>query len=402
MKEKVRKMDKEVFVCLSQEDSKKIDRDEFAVLTKAVLELYKKSNKQIINIIKDFIVEEIEHRPSFSKLRRYYGSNYKKEIISLAYEVMSEDFKLCEEWLKDYKSNNYYPSILHLLNRKISEILSKQKEKDRYEWLGERLKGQYAKDDRDLIEEAEDFTIEAERLSFTISPEDRKEKWIIKELKSRWEILHSFLKRTGIPNADEEFKNFLNSYAKREDLKKEIENISKAKSIYQLAKEKGVDYRKLLYTLKTIHFPIRKMHTRKGFIVTKKYLSLFEKIFPIIQQMWRQEANYKNWIKYFKKKGWRKDRISHFMERRIKYGVVPPFFFDIVPPPPTPKFLSKLIKKDKNIMKIFEILSKMFPLPENIDFTHKGIKEKLSQDLLALRKTLLTQDIKKTANGSKN
>jgi hypothetical protein len=88
--------------------------------------------------------------------------------------------------------------------------------------------------------------------------------------------------------------------------------------------------------------------------MTYEDLQFFEEICPFIQYMWIAKENHKDWIKLLKnQKGWEKSRVTNFMKRSIGHGIVPPDFFDMPPGIFTSDFISRVIKKDKRIIKSF-------------------------------------------------
>lgn len=84
------------------------------------------------------------------------------------------------------------------------------------------------------------------------------------------------------------------------------------------------------------------------------------------------------------------------MKRRMESKTVPVWWFDICPPPISPKFLSGLINRKLKLGLEFDkaITSDLSPdtkLEEIYKFmTHKGIKKQLREDCLNATRALLT------------
>jgi hypothetical protein len=125
------------------------------------------------------------------------------------------------------------------------------------------------------------------------------------------------------------------------------------KTVYSLAAELKVGHKKLLYALHKIGFPIAKTSKgRHADWITN--INLFNALLPTIRTLWRYEYNNKRWITSLKGLGWKKDRISHFMKRRVARGLVPKAYFDIVPP------------NAKNIKAVLRAKKQRINFPENI------------------------------------
>jgi hypothetical protein len=195
----------------------------------------------------------------------------------------------------------------------------------------------------------------------------------------------------------DELENYIKSDYEN-NARDKLNNELNAKSIYQLAKEKGLDsngFRRLLYALKSIKFPtVRRRAGKKSNVIRQNYLPLFEKIFPEIKKMWKQEDNYRGWITFFKKeKGWEKSRISKFMRRRILDRTVPVWFFEACPPPPSPRLLGNLVKKNEQLKEVVEKLAGIVKEDVDKNHTYRGVKERLKKCCKNASRTLLADQL---------
>jgi len=120
-----------------------------------------------------------------------------------------------------------------------------------------------------------------------------------------------------------------------------IKELKNYKNLYQLAKEKGVDRRKLHRTLENICFPIKRLKNRRKEDLIN--LSLFNLDFPLIQVIWREEKIYKDWLKLLKSNNIK--RPTDFIKYKIKSKKVPSYYFYVVPP--SIKLLSLLKNRNK-------------------------------------------------------
>ena len=195
--------------------------------------------------------------------------------------------------------------------------------------------------------------------------ESQKKCKAINEIKRNYEILISVAEKIGAVhgktldvNRRQVFNNKIKSFKKEikkefsEDLHGRLLNLTEGKSVYQIAKERGLDFKKLLYLLRFIKFPLRKFGGNN--LIEKNRLSLFESLYPDINLYFLKVDSYRKWIRLFKSMGWEKSRISKFMSRRIKSGVVPPWFFEMVPPVKNSKtLLNRLIRSDRRLNGFF-------------------------------------------------
>jgi hypothetical protein len=132
-----------------------------------------------------------------------------------------------------------------------------------------------------------------------------------------------------------------------------------------------------LYTLRKINFPLHKRkHGRNGNYILKDKLIIYKAILPQLEQIWKQETTYKEWIQYFKTKHvWSKSRISKFMSRRLKSDNIPYAFFELLPPPPSSQLFDHLCNNDCKIRQLFEI----FPKKHDIFSKAHTFRNKLKQ-----------------------
>ena len=166
-----------------------------------------------------------------------------------------------------------------------------------------------------------------------------------------------------------------------------------ASSVFSIAKPLPVDYRKVLYTLRKISFPLIKS-PRGNFIAKtdeKWFASLLnEELKPI----WRQEKTHKEWIDYFKKEyGWSKSRTSKFMSRKVSREIVPALFFELFPPNSSwGNIVKTCLKKDKLLKEVFKALP--WDFLNNITYSYRN-------RLNTIRETIKTTRIDNCSVASK-
>jgi len=160
-------------------------------------------------------------------------------------------------------------------------------------------------------------------------------------------------------------------------------------SIYKTAKEKKVSWRKLKHTLEQIKFLIEESFWRRGNLINKP---LFEEIFPIIRIFWKEEDNYRGWIQLLKEK-YTKSGASKFIKRKIDNGIVPPYYFDVVPP--KKDYLSHLISRKKQPV---ELPKGIWREGEDRPLTHKEIKKLLKIRFLLIRGIIPTTTLQRKNN----
>ncbi|MCM8784247.1 MAG: hypothetical protein NC818_05695 [Candidatus Omnitrophica bacterium] len=353
------------------------------VITEVFLRDWESNNGEGIKAHLRIIKAEIENHPKYKKLERYWPREDKKEELdSLVNEIAGDYYCKSKEWIKNPKIETY-PDTHFIIEGKISELLSEEKLKDRYEWEGERRKEKLEK------ERGKNFLEETSFVPSTIPPpslEDRKVNETIEILiQTQLKPLKDLYEKIKMLNDKKVVRLIKDDFYRhdRNNLKELLDNILKAKSVYQLAKEKKADFRKLLYTLKTIGFPLLEKSRGRGFyIITYNALPFFEEVFSMIKIMWEMEENYKKWQEFFKKEyGWEKSRVTNFMKRRIQNKVVPPCFFDIFPPDcfSTQHISNFIIHRSKQIMKMFELFEKITKKRLAVDFTHDKIKRELQK-----------------------
>jgi len=232
------------------------------------------------------------------------------------------------------------------------------------------------------------------------SSEDKQERAVAARLRSGRDAFLAFHKNienaakrkfgnnvpTNLQTPIGQFAGFFDSY-----LKKNIYTIRKkelaSKSVYQAAKESGIEFKKLLYVLRAINFPLTKNKRGKySNLIHGDHARLFTRVLPFIKRDLYSQKTRKEWIKAIKEqKKWKKSRISKFMGRRIKDGLVPFAFFDIIPP--TQILMAELFAK-KKIEAAFKLLAL---LDNNIHLHNKTIKQQMTEMVKATTKALLSR-----------
>jgi len=156
-----------------------------------------------------------------------------------------------------------------------------------------------------------------------------------------------------------------------------VEDAITSKSIWQLAMENGIPFKKLLYELREIGFPMSRMKRgRRSNRISGDHLELFNYILPSIKAGIYCEQTKKEWIRLFKRMGWEKSRISKFMQRRVAYKLVPNHFFDCLLP--TQEWILKILNNER-----IENLSKL-------DYGREGVRDLARAMIAESKKTLLT------------
>lgn len=387
------------------EKSELDDFEKLKLYARVHIELWKNCPKEIKGVLKVWSDLIIKH-PSFNKLKKYWGLKWddkkqcyvwEEELKSFTNQIAAEHYSKTKEWMKNPKIETH-PNIFSLINTNIQEVLLTQKNISKHEWLGEKRKIATWKKDRDFIDDASDdsyinqsnnpISEKLKSLGITPknflpppSPKDRKENYAITEITKEWKLLSDFCEQIRIVGGEKvektvtDFKKHIDSGYKNNAAKK-LNNWVEGKSIYQICGGKTIYFRRLLYTLKTIKFPMKKVGRCYNFILYKD-LKLLEGTLPLIKLMWIGEDNYKGWIALFKREmGWEKSRISKFMMRITKDKTMPPVFFNSCPPTPTPLFFTDIINKKKKMFKSSNfILAEQQGLTEN-DYNHTPIIKK--------------------------
>ncbi|MCD6568548.1 hypothetical protein J7K70_00120 [bacterium] len=306
------------------------------------------------------------------EIRKYFEKN---GLTSISYIVYREYIKKLSQWKKEKKQAKEvpFPELKDFLKQKIVDLIRGAKEIEEYEGTGERIKSAYREKGKDFIEEA--------YISTDVLTPIRT--------KSGWKAKPSTL---PLPSPKERHDNSVIDYIVQEtsklekilfeDKKKErfieqfqiLKKDGDGKSVYQIAKENEMNRRRLLYTLRSIGFPMFRTEIgRYSNLIPKlkKDSSLIKLIIKLIKLCWKLEDNYRKWIELLKKEGWKKSNISCFIKRRIDKGIVPSYYFDIVPP--SLKYLSYLRKRKRQPV----------DLPKGIwnrkILSHKEIKEFLKE-----------------------
>ena len=362
---------------------------EFIESSKLFLKAYKNNYAPLLKPLLKEIENMVKTNPKYKSLKKYLWGDQKEkeeELKGLVDIITAEYFYSLKEWLKNPQLDKLI-SLQEIAEKEIEQNLNRVKEIFKYEGAGEKLKEKYDKEGKNAFEFIEKD--ENSKLSLQLpSPEEKKMNEAIemyaKPFRRFWEKIKIAIDETKLDNVEKEFRNVIASNGR-----KMLDNIINSKFIYQLAKEKGVNYSKLLYTLKSIGFPIFQREQRRcSWYITSDSNIFFEKIYPIIKLMWDLEENYRNWIKFFKiQKGWEKSRITNFMKRRIKDRIIPAYFFNMPSNLFPPEFINKVINKNKEIIKFFEFLEKIrgIKIP-----THQQLKKKLQELCSHKFKPLLT------------
>jgi hypothetical protein len=357
-------------------------REKLTVSAEVLVSFYDKDCKAYLKEFSGLISKHSD----FNKLKRFWGAEWDNEnkmylwqleLRSLTGDIAAEYYSNLKKWLQNPEIKTY-PELNLLINQRIKEIISEQKKINRYEWIGERSKAKYEEQGKDFIEESH-----ASSLPMPPSPQDKKESKAIEEIVRQSKLLRKFCKNIksagGIKMLPliKEFENHLFSDYK-EKPKEFLGNILQAKSVYQLAKEKEMSYRKLLYNLRSIGFRMSERNSgRLGWYIPYEDLPFFEEIFPLIKNMFKARKNHNAWINLLKKqKGWEKSHIALFMKRRIERKIVPSFFFNLSPDNFPPEFILRIINKDRDIIKLFGELKSIFGQEP---CSHQQIKEMLRE-----------------------
>lgn len=155
------------------------------------------------------------------------------------------------------------------------------------------------------------------------------------------------------------------------------ENDKKSKTVYQLSKDNKIPFRKLLYELRKIDFPLcvikRGRHNNR---IAGDHLALFNGILHTIKVGIYCEQTKKEWIALFRNMGWEKSRISQFIRRHIKYGLVPNHFFDCLRP--TQEWILKILNNKP-----------LTDLPR-LDYGREGLRDMARAMITESKKTVFT------------
>lgn len=377
IKEKIRGSKKEIRGL--KKELEEADERTIRIIERAEKKGYTESQGCIddINIIRGVLLRSPE-------IRKYLE---KDELTTISCVVYLEYVEKLIQWKKERKQGKEvpYPELEDYLKQKVVDLTQKAKEIEKYEGKGERIKSAYREKEKDFIEGV--------NISADISTPIKT--------KSGWKA-----KSATLPPAssEERYDNLLINYiAERtrklekilfEDEKeyfiRQFQVLKNSKSLYQIAKEKGVDWQRLSYTLKSINFPIFKICEGRYFNLIPK--TLFEKdssLIKLIKISWKLEDNYRKWRGLLKKEGWNKSTISCFMKRKIDRGIVPSYYFDIVPP--SPKHLSYLKNRKKERI---ELPKGIWKEGDERFLTHKEIKELLKEHFSKIKQCRLDGGVK--------
>jgi len=384
--------------------------------------------------LQNLTINKIKNHNLYSNLKKYWHFNEKDEIDfsledkkaflgelkSLTGVILFEFYTENKKWLEKPTIKSW-PNWDALINQEIKKVISNEKKKERFEWYRPNTFGR--DDESGNINQNKSIYDAPPPVELTSQEELEDESAINKVLfqKMIFDKLLIRLKETGAVNNKKrivEAEAYIRTFFS-ENINELLQHERESKPIYKIAKEKDINFRRLLYTLKTIKFPLR--NTKIGKYLTaqrlkilkqksstdylRKYsndihgsfMPLFEKIYPQIKQMWQYEDNYKAWTDFLKKKmRWEKSRVSKFMKRRMESKIVPVWWFDLCPPPISPKFLLNLVNRKMRMGQEFDnFIVTVLPPDTKLEeiyksMTHQGIKEQLKEDCLNFTKDLLT------------
>jgi hypothetical protein len=309
------------------------------------------SNEVIKNEIQE-IVKKIKSHPLYHRLKPLLSrdlkepnskdtkpSLFEQEIYSLACEIFAEENAQLRRTAENPHSFTRIP-LEKLIENKITENINNNEEKIKD--LLSRQAGEISERYIKANKACEKFNISYDLIIPSISKEDR--------------FLNKFI--DSLKQSDLYRLSFITPGKKRKEIGKDrYEFLKNCKAVYEIAKEKNIDRRKLLYTLKKIKFPLFNLYDNKN----KKlvYVPLFESIYHTLKAIWAYEENYKKWIEYFKKKGWSKSRVSHFINRAVKDGKIPSVFFEVKSPSPENLLLLESIKSKTKESRPFKGISSL-------------------------------------------
>ena len=316
---------------------------ELKELLKEPKEELRKSNERTIKIIekaKKREYTEAEVREDVNSIREMLLKSRKMRKYFEYDDLPSESYLIyCQykEKLNQWKNRKLkgeeivFPKLDDFVNQKISDLIREPKEREKHEWLGERVKKVYEREEKNFIEE-----VAASHSIFTppSSAEERADELLMNSIAQHTSKLEKIL------FDEKEWEHYVNILRVLED----------SESLYRIAKEKKVNWGRLTYTLRGIGSPIFKIN--EGRRANLVFRPVFDKIFPFIKTVWKLEDNYGRWIALLKTEGWSKSRVSHFMRRKVDKGIVPSYYFDIVSP--SPKRLRYLKSRKKEPIELPE------------------------------------------------
>jgi hypothetical protein len=249
------------------------------------------------------IEKDIKAHSNYERLTKIWEKKINDELLGFCYTIAGDFKDELRNWLNN-PTHETFPDIEDIIDKRISQITTNTPKNVDFEKIAPLAK----------------FSTTAFEPK---QPENIAVTKLIQELKNKYKL--STLE-----------KLLFRDLYDLDWAKKELERYTQSKSISQLAKENNVPYRRLLDTLKAINFPMIKrksgMAPNPSNLIDKEDMRLFEGTLVIIKKYWKQKDNYSDWIRFLKGKEWLKDRISHFMNRKIKRGIVSDYYFDVVPP----------------------------------------------------------------------
>lgn len=296
-----------------------------------------KTTGEILGEGSEELMEIIKTHLGFKKWKSLY-LDWEKELISLSNEIYSEYLHQAKKYHERILEKNVPPPFLEpppsleeIINRKISETLQKEKNEQKAKENLKRLHRLYK--DEFPIKKRDENTI-SKKIE-NILPLTKKEKRVNQKEREITSIIKELVAvrlKTG--------------KIKPKLIEKLLAVTTKRNSIYDLAKTYKLNRQKLTYVLRKIqqktYYPLLTEDTGVNFVDKLG----FETIYPFLKNAWEKEENCKKWRDILKK-GFTKSRATHFMERKIKGGIVPIYYFDIVPP--TKENISYIMSKRRPI-----------------------------------------------------
>ncbi|MCK9554965.1 hypothetical protein M0R36_04005 [bacterium] len=325
--------------------------------------------------LEPFIIEDIKaiknlikKHPQYNKLPREI-KNKPEELESFAKEILASYKQKLSSYVKQKGVVKELPSLEKSTDLKIKEYINHSK------------KIKLAVSDLPLIENISDSLPE----EIAYKPSNFIQKIDPAAFKKTKEDRH--IEDIG---KDIRLKHNKNLLEKHPDMLSSIYEVcyKDTKSIYSIAKNASVPYRKFLYIIKKLNLPTTEMaYGRKDILIDEK---LAKSILEIYQLILKQTEVYSSWIKFLKRKKWSKSRISHFMKRKTDKGIVPEYYFEWIRPSRkkfnrikknVPLRLNEIFpdyteqQRIPNLMTRKEILSKLKPEP--LDFFDYLRKKKI-------------------------
>lgn len=304
-------------------------------------------------------------KPQFNQT--YPKDRWAKEYLSIINAILREYFLASKAWLVNPRIDTFEP-ITHTAEKVLEGQIEKLKADSYYinpTSLSTTSDPSFSEKIYSPIKNKgfDSNFLDALLMQVPLLPEEKRERLAEKEVVEGFVLLKNIFQGMeddlgkGQLTGDLDWRKMIADLI-RENQGMWVQDRKGSKSVYILAKENNLEFRKLLYILRQIRFPMSKSkHGRIGNYVLEHNLPLFDKILPRLQLIWKHEKNFKGWIQYFKEEQkWSKSRISKFMKSRIKRGNITPNFFEILEPPPSRKLFTHLTNDKGGIRELFEAL----------------------------------------------